>query len=153
MEQQAEQQPQAGPQPQTQTGILLLQNGVVPPRVELPVPRPPPPPALPNPRDYAHLLPSVPAGALRAWVAPATTRLEPRIIIVGDPRDRAQLAAGGQLGRRELNGQAVFLDVALDTGFGRQASLWRVTLRSIGACIACRPALFLMHSSALSYAL
>lgn len=114
---------------QTQTGILLLQNGVVPPRFELPVPRPPPPPALPDPIAYAHLLPTLPAGALRAWVAPATTKLQPQLVIIGDPRERMELQASGRLGGRELNGQAVFLTVDLQTGFGKQVGLragaWR----------------------------
>ncbi|KAL4431385.1 hypothetical protein ABPG75_006641 [Micractinium tetrahymenae] len=48
---------------QTQQGILLLQNGVVPPRCTLPVPAPLPPPALPDPAAYAHLLPGVPPRA------------------------------------------------------------------------------------------
>lgn len=92
-------------------------------RVELAVPRPPPPPALPDPAHYAHLLPGVPAGVLRAWVAPATTRLGPELIISADPRHAAQLRASGQQGNLELNGQAVFLSVCLKTGFGERVGL------------------------------
>ena len=111
------------PQKETQTGILLLQNDVpCPPRIELPVPRPPLPPALPNPRDYAHLLPTMPADRLRAWVAPATAKLGIPLIVIADPRTRFQLQASGELGSHELNGQAVFLTVDLQTGFGKQVS-------------------------------
>jgi len=106
--------------PHTQTGILLLQNDISPLRLELPVPRPPPPPALPDPLAYAHLLPTMPADRLRAWVAPATPKLGLPIIIVADPQHKAQLQLSGELGSHDLNGQAVFLSVSLRTGFGEQ---------------------------------
>lgn len=98
------------PDQRTQAGMLLLPNGVVPQRIELPVPCPPAPPALPDPADYAHLLPGVAAGGLRAWVAPATAKLGFPVAIIADPRKMDA----------DLNGQAVFLTVDLQTGFGEQ---------------------------------
>lgn len=79
---------------------------------------------MPDPANYAHLLPHVPAGALRAWVVPATTRLRPELIIIADPRHATQLDAIGEQGARELNGQAVHLTVSLHTtGCGEQVGL------------------------------
>ncbi len=86
--------------------------------MEQPLPRPPAE-GLPNPLQYAHLL-DVPAARLRAWVPPVTTKLGPQLIIIADATDRFELMASGQLGRRDLNGQAVFLTVELASGFGKQ---------------------------------
>jgi len=104
----------------TQTGILLLPNGTVPPRIELPVPRLPPPPALPNPQDYGHLLPALPAGSLHAWVAPATEKLGLPIVIIAVPEYRMPQEASAKRGCHTLNGQAVYLTANLQTGFGEQ---------------------------------
>lgn len=120
------------PDQRTQAGMLLLPNGVVPQRVQLPVPCPPAPPTLPDPRNYAHLLPGMDPGALRAWVAPAPANLGfPVLIVCADPSMRRD---------GELNGQAVVLTVAPATGFGEQASccliegVWLLHAMPPGVC-------------------